>query len=80
MYMYMYVLFIPMRWNVAVKWVSPLLHIQCVSIQISANEKGMGVACTNYRDPAVRKGAWGPTVLHMLLSFSVVSLFVHCTN
>jgi hypothetical protein len=75
----MYVLFISMRWNVAVKWVSPLLHTQCVSIQISANERGMGVACTNYRGPAVRKGAWGPTVLHML-SFSVVSLFVHCTN
>jgi len=25
-------------------------------------------------------GSWGPTVLHMFLSFSVVALFVDCTN
>ena len=45
-----------MRWNVAVKTVLPLLHTQCVSIQISANERGVGVACTNYWGPTVRKG------------------------
>ena len=31
---------------------------------------------TNYRVPAVRNGARCPTVLHMFLSFSVVSSFV----
>jgi len=33
-------------------------------------------AGTNYRGPEVRKGVWVPTMLHMFLSFSVVSLFV----
>jgi len=32
-----------------------------------------GGAGTNYRDPAVRKGAQGPTMLRMFLSLSVVS-------
>jgi hypothetical protein len=39
-----------------------------------------GKAGTNYRRPAIRKGARGPTMLHMCLSVSVVSLFVDCTN
>jgi hypothetical protein len=30
--------------------------------------------------PAVRKGARGPTMSHMFLYFSVVSLFLDCTN
>ena len=34
----------------------------------------VGKACTNYRGPAFRKGAWGPTVFHMFLSFSVLSV------
>ena len=39
-----------------------------------------GEAGKNYRGPLVRKGTRGPTTLHILLSFSVVSLFVDCTN
>jgi hypothetical protein len=39
-----------------------------------------GGAGTNYWGPAVRKGTRGPTTLHMFLSFSVLSLFVVCTN
>jgi hypothetical protein len=33
-----------------------------------------------YRNPAVRKGIQGPTMLYMFLSFSVVSMFVNCTK
>jgi hypothetical protein len=39
-----------------------------------------GEARTNYRGPATRKGARSPTMLHMFLSFSVVSLFVNRPN
>ena len=35
-----------------------------------------GKAGTNFRDPAVRKGGMGPTLLHIFLSLSLVSLFV----
>jgi len=38
-----------------------------------------GEAGTNYKDPAVQKGAQGPTVLHMS-SLSVIALFVNCKN
>jgi hypothetical protein len=34
-----------------------------------------GRASKNYRDPAVRKGTWDPSMLHMSLAFSVVLLF-----
>jgi hypothetical protein len=69
--MYLYVSCIPMRWNAADKWVSPLLHTRRVCIQISG-ERGMSVACTNYW--ARQSGK------HTFLSFSVISVFVHCTN
>jgi len=65
----MYVLFIQMKWNVAVKWVSPLLHTQCVSIQISANERGMGVACKNYRGPGSPKRGLGPDCVAYVAAF-----------
>lgn len=39
----------------------------CGRVQVSANES------TGH---AVGKGAWGPTVLHMFLSFWIVLLFV----
>jgi hypothetical protein len=42
--------------------------------------RGDGEAGTNYRGPDVRKGARGPTVLYMFLSYPVVSLFVNCTH
>ena len=35
-------------------------------------------AGTNYRDPTARKGARVPTMLLMILSYSVVSLSVDC--
>jgi hypothetical protein len=38
-----------------------------------------GEAGTNYKGPAVQKGAQGPSVLCMLSS-SVVALFVNCKN
>jgi hypothetical protein len=41
---------------------------------------GDGVTVTNYGGLAVWKGAWGPSILHMFFSFSVVSLNVICTN
>ena len=44
------------------------------------NGGGGGGAGIIYRGPAVRKGTRDPTTLHMFLSFSVVSLFVVCTN
>jgi hypothetical protein len=34
----------------------------------------------NYPGPEVRKGARGPVMLHMFLSFSVVPLFIDCKN
>jgi hypothetical protein len=46
----------------------------------SADERGAGEAGTNYRGPAIRKGAWVPTILRMFFYFSVVSLFVDCKN
>jgi len=39
-----------------------------------------GVADTNHRGPAFRKGARNPDISNMSVSFSVVSLFVDCTN
>jgi len=39
-----------------------------------------GSSGTNFRGPAVRKGARGRTMWHLFLSFSVVSLFIDCTN
>jgi hypothetical protein len=32
---------------------------------------------TSYQGPAVWKGAWGRNILHMVLSFSVVSLLLN---
>ena len=46
---------------------------------VQCRRDGMEVG-TNYRGAAVRKGDRGPTMLHMFLYFSVVSLFVDCTN
>ena len=37
---------------------------------------GDWLAGTNYRGLAV----WGPTMLHIFLSFSAVSLIIDCTN
>ena len=37
-------------------------------------------AGTNYRDSALRKGARVPAVLHMFVSFAVISLFGGRTN
>ena len=46
----------------------------------SAHKRGGGGACINFWGPAILKGTRGTTMLHMVLSFSVVSLFVDCTN
>ena len=40
----------------------------------------VGGSGTNYRVPAVGRGALGPTMLHLFSYFSVVSLSVHCTS
>jgi hypothetical protein len=45
-----------------------------------SNFKTGGGGSTIYRGPALRKGALGPTMLHVFLSFLVVSLPVDCTN
>jgi hypothetical protein len=37
-------------------------------------------AGTNYRGPAVQKGARDPNKSYMFLSFSIVPLLVACTN
>lgn len=39
-----------------------------------------GEAATNYRGPAIRKGARDPIMLHMFLSLSIVPLFVECRD
>jgi len=41
---------------------------------------GGGATGTYYGGPAFRNGARVPAMLHTFLSFSVVSLFVDCTN
>jgi hypothetical protein len=45
----------------------------------SANDN-VGGACKNYWGPALRKGTRDPTMLNMILSFSVVTLLVDCNN
>ena len=45
---------------------------------VSADE--MGEADTSYRCPTVQKGTWDLSMLHTFLSFSIVQLFVDCTN
>jgi hypothetical protein len=47
---------------------------------LRAGKMGGGEAGTNYRGPAVKKGAGRLTILRMFLSLSVVSSFVDCTN
>jgi len=42
--------------------------------------EGGGATGTYYGGPAFRNGARVPAMLHTFLSFSVVSLFVDCTN
>jgi hypothetical protein len=42
--------------------------------------RGGKEAGTNHLGVQVRKGARGPTMLHMVLHFSVVSLLVDCKN
>ena len=52
--------------------------VKC-SLQQCAVLMRRGDTSTNYKGPAVRKGAQGPSVLHMSSS-SVVALFVNCKN
>jgi len=47
---------------------------------LCADKMGGGKAGTNYRGPAVRKGARRLTILLMFLPLSVVSSFVDCTD
>jgi hypothetical protein len=63
------------------------VHIECLNRAVFRNklllgeeEGGGGEAGTNYRGPAVRKAARGPTVLHKVLSLSSLPLSVDCTN
>jgi len=43
-------------------------------------QQDVGEANKNYQHLSVQKGAQGPAMLHVFLSFSVVSLFIHYKN
>jgi len=59
---------------------SGYLSVDHRSSSIGADKMGGVEAGTNYRGPAVWKGARRLTILHMFLSLLVVSSFVDCTN
>jgi hypothetical protein len=52
----------------------------CLCNRCRRERRGGGVAGTNHRGPAFRKGARNPDILNMSVSSSVVSLFINCTN
>jgi hypothetical protein len=47
---------------------------------VSQCQQDVGEVSTNYQHLAVQKGAQGLTMLHVLMSFSVVLLFIHYKN
>jgi hypothetical protein len=55
-------------------------HINRVPQDTGQQCRGEREAGTKYRSPAVRTDTWSPNMLLILLSFSVQSLSVGCTN
>ena len=59
-HMYVYVSFIPMRWNVAVKWVSPFLHTQVCQHSNYCHREGSGCSLYKLPGPGSPKRGLGP--------------------
>jgi len=64
--------------NVFVYWLSLLCSLVYTVYRDRREGEGIGrlEAARNYRGPAVRNGARGPIMLHMFLSFSVMSTVI----
>ena len=64
--------------TIAIMIVMMVMLLLVVTVMISVGERGK--AGTNKRNSAVRKKTRSPTILHVFLSFSVVSWIAHCTS